>query len=267
MSIHNDIRDATLFNDKLDSTLHRDVFCDYAGMISEFLSCVIENINIRDKTHFLFVVKRGLDTLRHCFKLIYLYTKNHAMAIHHCRRGFCYYIEFIGQICEDGNSYLQLNSKDAVLFVYKKTIYDINPEHVREHSLSVEEKEVLEIVNVDIDIFNTIISNMLHLMIDAVDNRGDTIKGAVEKSFKICSKLNQNIKKSDIVLSFVSSINAFVTNSGKYSELCNGFIKKYNKKNIDKFMLYKKLYSVDCETKLNNLTTLRFINWIYSPEI
>ena len=56
MSIHNDIRDPTLFNDKLDPTLSRDVFCDYAGMISEFLSCVIENINIRDTTHFLFVV-------------------------------------------------------------------------------------------------------------------------------------------------------------------------------------------------------------------
>lgn len=267
MSIHNDIRDATLFNDKLDDTLSRDIFYDYAGMISEFLSRVIENINIRDTTHFLFIVKRGLDTLKHCFNLIYLYTKNHTMAIHHCRRGFCYYVEFMGQICEDGNSYLQLNSKDAVLFVYKKTIYDINQDQMREHTLNTGEKEMLQLVSMNINIFNSVIENTLYLMEDDIDKRGDIIKRTVDKSFKVCSKLNSNIKESEMVLAFVTTINTLITDCDKYSELCHGFIKKYQKKNIDKGALHRKLYSHECELKLRELSTLRFINWVYSPEL
>jgi hypothetical protein len=264
MSIQNDIKDSALFNDNLDKTLSRDVFNDYAGMISEFLSCVIDNVNIQDTTHFLFIVNRGLNTLKHCFKLIYLYTKNHVIAIHHCRRGFYYYIEFMGQICEDGNSYLQLNSKDAVLFVYKKTIYDIEQDHIREHPLCAKDKDALSLIGVSIDIFNTIVTSMLQLTIHSVDNRDETIKRIIDKSFKICSKLNQDINESKTVLSFVSTINKFVTCGDKYGELCNGFIKKYNKKHIDNELLCKKLQSLVCKTKLKELTTLRFINWVYS---
>ena len=54
--------------------------------------------------------------------------KNINLVSFHLRKSYLYYAEFIGQIGEDSNSYLQLNSKDACLFVYKKTIYDINEE-------------------------------------------------------------------------------------------------------------------------------------------
>ena len=42
------------------------------------------------------------------------------------KQAIFYYVEFIGQIGEDSQGFLQLNSKDAILFVYKKTIFDIN---------------------------------------------------------------------------------------------------------------------------------------------
>ena len=42
------------------------------------------------------------------------------MTYYNCQKGYIYFIEFIGQISEDNHSFLQLNSKDASLFVYKK---------------------------------------------------------------------------------------------------------------------------------------------------
>ena len=47
------------------------------------------------------------------------------MSILYCKKTLRYYIEFMGQLGEDGNTFLQLNSKDAVLFVYTKTIFEI----------------------------------------------------------------------------------------------------------------------------------------------
>ena len=38
-------------------------------------------------------------------------------------------IEFINQITDDSNKFLQLCSRDASIYVYKKTIFDINNEY------------------------------------------------------------------------------------------------------------------------------------------
>ena len=58
-----------------------------------------------------------------------MYTKNLDLTVYHCKKAYLFYVEFIGQIGDDNNSYLQLNSKDATLFVYKKTIFEINNEY------------------------------------------------------------------------------------------------------------------------------------------
>jgi hypothetical protein len=47
------------------------------------------------------------------------------MAYYHAIKSFYIYIEFIEQIAEDHHSFLKLYSRDATLFVYKKTIYGI----------------------------------------------------------------------------------------------------------------------------------------------
>ena len=44
---------------------------------------------------------------------------------YHCEKGIYYFTEFISQI-ENENSFLKLSSIDAIIFVYKKTIYNIN---------------------------------------------------------------------------------------------------------------------------------------------
>ena len=101
----------------------------YTILVSEFLLCATENIIVQNEKYFLFVLQRGLETIKHCFKMIYMYTRNLDLTIYHCKKAFCYYVEFIGQIGDDNHSYLQLNSKDATLFVYKKTIFEINNDY------------------------------------------------------------------------------------------------------------------------------------------
>ena len=76
--------------------------------------------------------------------MIFLYTKNIDLTLIHCKKALYYYIEFIGQIGDESHSYLQLNSKDAMLFIYKKTIFEINSEHRAHFELDENEKHFME---------------------------------------------------------------------------------------------------------------------------
>jgi len=271
MSNSYNISDSQFFKKNFDGTLSKTVMINYIGMISEFLSCANENIHIHNTKYYLFVIHRGLETLKHCFKIIYLYTKDADIALFHCKKAFCYYIESMGQIGEDSHTYLQLNSKDATLFVYKKTIFEIDNEYRKKYELNEEEKLFLDLTCTNIDIFGEIIINILYLTEDTVENRGTTIKFALDKSAIISSRLNsrnkntcKNLKESKIVLFFIRIIKDLVSNSLKYSELCDSFVKKYKKKDIIQDNIYEKLYRNECEEQLNTLTSLRFINWLYS---
>ena len=91
---------------------------------------MLNNIDIKEiNEHFLFITNRGLITFKHIFNILCLYTKNFTLILHHIKKAYLYYVEFIGQIGDDKNTYLQLNSKDATLFVYKKTLFEINNEY------------------------------------------------------------------------------------------------------------------------------------------
>jgi hypothetical protein len=57
---------------------------------------------------------------------VLLYTQNLDAAFHHAQKSIYYYLEFISQVAEQRNAFLQLSSRDAITYVYKKTIYLIN---------------------------------------------------------------------------------------------------------------------------------------------
>ena len=42
----------------------------YINIISEFLLHISENIVIQDKQYYIFIVKRGLDTIKHIFNIL-----------------------------------------------------------------------------------------------------------------------------------------------------------------------------------------------------
>tara|TARA_Y100000816_G_scaffold292192_1_gene286315 strand:+ start:15692 stop:16474 length:783 start_codon:yes stop_codon:yes gene_type:complete len=90
-----------------------------------------------------FVFIKGFQTITNVFYMLLLYLKNLEVAFLNSKQSIFYYVEFIGQIGEDGQGFLQLNSKDAILFVYKKTIFDINNDKKKNHSVNDNEKKLL----------------------------------------------------------------------------------------------------------------------------
>lgn len=67
----------------------------------------------------------GLKSIIHIVRLLLLYTNNIECAIYYGDLSIIYYLEFLTQITTDGQSFIKLTIRDAIIFVYKKTIFNI----------------------------------------------------------------------------------------------------------------------------------------------
>ena len=102
-----------------------DIIYKYTSIIVNYLKHLKDNLVSKSYELDLFIVIRGLDTLTHVFQLLLVHTNNVEITSYHTEKSYYYYVEFVTQISTDDKNFLQLSSRDATNYVYKKTIHDI----------------------------------------------------------------------------------------------------------------------------------------------
>ncbi len=251
----------------------------YMEIINEYMMYVVEHMIIQDDTYLLFLIRRGVETITHCFKILLMYTKNLELTIYQCKKALYYYIEFIGQISDVSlqHSYLQLNSKDATLFVYKKTIYDINNIYRKKFTLEDNEQEILNSISNIIMLFNSNLFNLLQKERLKYEKKESIIHFALNKSASIINKIlnNGNLslidKKTELSLFVFQNFQAYDIDTIKYSNICEIFVKKLRKYKDKKSLLEmksrvkEKLNDNKSIKNLNEMSPLRYINWLLYP--
>jgi hypothetical protein len=111
---------------------NKSINCDLSEVKHKYLFVIndyLNNIKLNKKENSKFIILRGLETISHVFNIILYFTKNLEITHFYSEKSFYLYIEFINQITNDSNKFLQLCSRDASVYVYKKTIFDINNEY------------------------------------------------------------------------------------------------------------------------------------------
>jgi len=116
----------------------------YLYIIFQYLKQITENTKIKNNQHFFFILMKGLDTLYHVFSNILIYTRNLNAAYYNTQKAYYYYIEFIEQINNRNRNSLNLNSKDAIMYVYQKTLFEINNETKMKINIKKEEREIYD---------------------------------------------------------------------------------------------------------------------------
>lgn len=212
-----------------NNTLKEDyikVINRYNKLITEYLKHCYDNMLIQNEEYKKYIVYQGISTITHVFKMLLVYTKNIELTYFNCQKAFVYYIEFIGQITEDNHSFLQLNSKDATLFVYKKTIFEINNDVKKNYKSDEDTKKILVKTDILIEIYNEIINKILsnNYLSDIIKIVNVDFQKILQKIIKSYMEVNdiQILKK---ILNFV--INLKEKNLLENLEL---FIKKLKKK-------------------------------------
>ena len=206
------------------------IFAKYTVIINEYLKHCLDNIYIQNKAYYTYIIKKGIATLNHVFQILLLYTKNLDIVYYNCQKSYVYYVEFIGQIGEENHSFLNLNSNDAMLFVYKKTIFEI-PNNIRKDYVSDEiDKTLISNVDLLIKIYNTILYKYIEdnsEIIDVIRYSSVELQNSVVKIIKLYVDANN----ADISYK-INAVLTFVVNFKNDNILVHleQFIKKIKKK-------------------------------------
>jgi len=261
----------TIVNKEMNYSLHNlenfkkelehdisDIIEKIAGLLLDYFKFIIENIKLRNSGFSRFIIIRGLDTVLNVFNFILLYTKNLDVTYFHCQKSFYFYVEFVGQISEDEKMFLQLSSRDASTYVYKKTIFDINSELRKSNEeISDYTKLKLTVINCYIELYKTL---LLKLINDDFNNNKNL--NLLEELYK---KLNNLSNKS-----FIHELNNIfenlfynTQNANEFYEISILLIKKINKNPEIIENIKSKFISEDYKNKLLDSPD-KFVAWFIS---
>jgi len=159
------------------------------------------------------------------------------MAYYHSQKAFYYYTEFIGQITGDQNIFLQLTSRDAMMFVYKKTIFEIHNDYKKNNVFLNELTNENEKMDYLYSYIQTI-KNIVTYSIQSVNfknikmNEPDYKETIVDKIDYICESINKH-KLSLHILLDIKYLVEYLTNNNiteNYYEVIEKYITKKIKK-------------------------------------
>lgn len=96
----------------------------YTSILKEFLTLINESKHCESPNNLTITMYIGLNTIHRVFEYILIKTKNIEKVCYYSKKTYYYYLEYMEQVYSS-NLYKNLNQMDAILFVYKKTIFDL----------------------------------------------------------------------------------------------------------------------------------------------
>lgn len=198
----------------------------------EFIKYILEIHKIKNICYKKFIIIRGLETIIHVFNFILLYTNNLEITNYHTHKAIYFYVEFIQQISSDENSFLQLNSNDAIMYVYKKTIFEINNEFRKNTNNSLKKENNKDLL-MKIDTINNLLSVLKNILIYILNTQEDLkfLDTSLNIYEEIClsiinSKLNMPLSK--VYLLIVKNLSTNQISNEKYLYINKLLVKLIN---------------------------------------
>ncbi len=148
----------------------------YIALIQTLLNHIHTNITIKNIEYLKYIIKYGINTITHIYKLLLLYTRNVSLTVHHCEKSILFYVEFITQIGDDNHSFLQLTSKDAVMFLYKKTLFELEENYVKTCVHTSQHTDKIH----ELDLNTTLFTAMIHHNVSYYKDMTSLMKEAVD---------------------------------------------------------------------------------------
>ena len=223
------------YNKQLDCEIN-DIVEKYILLLNEFLKFILEKIKFKNNNYSKFIIIRGYETITTIFNFILYYTKNLDLTIYHCQKSYYYYFEFIEQISSVEHSFLQLNSRDASTYVYKKTLFELHHD-VKKYMepCSGNIKNLMENVDEHTKIFKNIFEFLLQFLNlhvftfempsdETVSNGNDVNKILITQSVKHNSQTERNC--GDAITPNFLSLRSSIKIIDKFQFICEKILSK-----------------------------------------
>ena len=228
----------------------RNIINKYMEYINNFFLLIKDNTYFKQYSYSKYLIINGIQTASHILNMLIIYTKNIDLTFHHIERSFIYYVEFINQIMINNGS-LNLNSKDASIFIYKKILYDIDDLHKKNINFDIELDTRLGDLLELIGLYN----NILYSYIDKFSNVNNINLTTDVYDIDYISSINKNFSKLNY--------NRLIENNKFFIDIINILKEKIQTDKIFKIIQY---LSINNNINLQN-TKLININILTSDEI
>lgn len=246
------------YRKELDSEI-TDVVEKLGDLFVQYFKFITENIKIKNTQFTRFIIIRGLDTISNVFNNILLNTKNLDLTYFHSQKAFYLYVEFIGQISEDEKMFLQLSSRDATTYVYKKTIFDMNNDYKKTNEVLTDYTRLkISIINNYTHLYEMLLTKIINDVSIDVSKIND-----IEKLYKKLNTL-QNKSHIKIISDIIHKFSDKIDDAQKFLDICCLLIKKCVKNpNLLGINFLNKFLSQDFAHKIQESPD-KFISWFMS---
>lgn len=245
------------YNNYLISNL-KEIIDNYIHILLNYILLFNQKINIDKNNIKFFIFKKGISTINHVFLLVLYYTKNLEVTFYHSQQCYIFYIEFIEQLNFNSSNHIKITVNDAIIFVYKKNISNLNNSNVnvteQEKQIFEQIEELLKIYSGIIDIFISENNFDLFELKNIIDNFQNNI------SLKIKNKTIMNLIYHFLNLLFIFDISNLQKN-----ELLFLFIYEINsRKNINFISLKNNIESYNFYLNLDDINLKNFIFQLFN---
>ena len=245
-----------------------EILKNFIGILIEYMRFITEKIIMKNKKYYYFIFERGIETLIHVFSVIFYYTKNLELTFYHTQKACYFYVEFIEQISDDNVTFLQLSSRDAILFVYKKTIFDINNEYKKSIQEPIsEDKIILSTINLYTNIYKTIVLFIIKHNDFKYENKTNYINMCSELINETLNKnkINPNLIRLNCIYIFTTLLDDKNIEIHDFFKLLDEFIKKtISKKKFDEKIIKNKIYDIEIQNFIDNNKLNKIVEWIFT---
>lgn len=107
----------------------------------EKIQCVLQEFLTEKDNYDIVYIQNGINTIMHVMFNIFINTKNIDISVYYGKLSITYYVEFLNQINTNSvNTFISLTLKDAILFVYKKTLFNLNSQYIKRYKNKNDDK-------------------------------------------------------------------------------------------------------------------------------
>ena len=256
----------------------QEILSKFTEVLIEYMRLISEKIHIKKKQNYIFIFERGIEALIHIFSMIFYYTKNLELTFYHSQKAYYFYIEFIQQISDDNVTFLQLSSSDALMFVYKKTIFELNNESKKMMPLlTPEELAIISYTDTYMHIYKKMASFILGHTDFKYENKLEYINLCCDKMQKNISILNKHTikhNKGKCIYLFMNLLALHSSNENPniitvpiFFELIEDFIKRLKdqitkKKILNDKKIINKMYNCSMNDYINENGLTLLVDYI-----
>ena len=223
----------------------------YAKIINEYLKLIEPTLKSKNDNLKKYILIRGIDTITNVFNKLIISTKNLNLTYWHCQKSYYSYIEFVSQIRDDEKMYLKLTTRDASVYVYKRSVSQVNVNFIKSSTeLASNSKRIIQNTNVFINIYQTILLKIIKMWEINAYNLTQIVNdlceiSTYEKMSNIIDFIDELYSKVDDVPAFLKIVQLLITKINKNPILLkNKIVSNYN---------YEDLTIENCNNFVNNI--------------